>query len=83
MASFHLLYARSSVLVIVEGEMQRLLCSLWREEAGQDLIEYSLFLCFVVLFCATFLGYFHSSLASIWHVSDNNIQQANVAAGGS
>ena len=62
--------------------MQRLLCNLWREEAGQDLVEYSLFVCFVALFCAMFLGYFHTSLASIWHVSDNNIQQATVAAGG-
>ena len=29
--------------------MQQLLCSLWREEDGQDLIEYSLLITFIAI----------------------------------
>jgi Flp pilus assembly pilin Flp len=62
--------------------MQQFLCNLWCEEDGQDLIEYSLFLCFVALACTAFLGIFRPSVTTIWQVSNNNLQQAGNAASG-
>ena len=63
--------------------MQQLVSSFWREEDGQDLMEYSLFLCFIALACTAFLGIFHPSVTAIWQVTNNNIQQANAFATGS
>jgi Flp pilus assembly pilin Flp len=63
--------------------MQESLCKFWCEEDGQDLMEYSLFLCFFTLACCAFLGIFHPSITYMWTVSNNNIQQANTVAAGS
>ena len=80
MATYRLPRAHSSVLIAVEAEMRQFLCSFWREQDGQDLMEYSLFLCFVALACTAFLGIFHPSVTTIWQVSNNNLRQANNAA---
>jgi Flp pilus assembly pilin Flp len=63
--------------------MQHFLCKLWREDDGQDLMEYSLFLCFVALACTAFLGIFHPSVTTIWQTSNNNLQTAGSFASGS
>jgi Flp pilus assembly pilin Flp len=63
--------------------MQQFLRKLWREEYGQDLTEYSLFICFVALACTAFLGIFHPSVTSIWTTTNNNIQQAGSFASAS
>jgi Flp pilus assembly pilin Flp len=60
--------------------MRQFLCSFWCEQDGQDLTEYSLFLCFVALACTAFLGMFHPSISTIWQVSNNSLRQANNAA---
>ncbi|HEY1161068.1 MAG TPA: Flp family type IVb pilin [Terracidiphilus sp.] len=61
--------------------MQQFLRNLWREDGGQDLIEYSLLVTFIALVCTGFLGILGPSVTTIWQVNNNNIQQARVAAG--
>lgn len=63
--------------------MQQFLYSFWREEDGQDLIEYSLLITFIAIACAALLGSGRPMVNSIWQVSNNNLQLANVASGGS
>jgi Flp pilus assembly pilin Flp len=63
--------------------MHQFFHSFWLEEDGQDLMEYSLFLCFVALACTAFLAIFHPSISTIWQSSSNNLQQANTVASGS
>ncbi|MGA2194811.1 MAG: Flp family type IVb pilin [Bryobacteraceae bacterium] len=60
--------------------MQQFVRKFWCEEDGQDLMEYSLFLCFVALACTAFLGIFHPSVTTIWQVSSNSLHSANNAA---
>jgi Flp pilus assembly pilin Flp len=63
--------------------MQQFFYNLWREEDGQDLIEYSLLITFIALACTSFLGIFRPSITTIWAVSNNNLQTANAFVAGS
>jgi len=80
MALYRLQLTDSSVLIAVEAGMHQFFHSFWLEEDGQDLMEYSLFLCFVALACTAFLGIFHPSVTTIWQVSSNSLHSANNAA---
>jgi Flp pilus assembly pilin Flp len=52
------------------------------EDAGQDLIEYTLLLAFVALASAAlFLGA-GGSVAGIWNTTNSRLDQANSIAGG-
>jgi len=52
----------------------------WKEEQGQDLIEYTLLMAFVALASAAlFLGA-GGSIKGIWQVTNNQLVQANVMA---
>jgi len=62
--------------------MRQLLYNFWREQDGQDLMEYSLFLCFVALACTAFLGIFHNSIVTIWTTTNSTVQQAGSGASG-
>ena len=62
--------------------MQRLLWNLWREEDGQDLIEYSLLITFIAIATAAMVGSGQNAIRSIWTTSNSNIQAANAVAGG-
>jgi Flp pilus assembly pilin Flp len=60
--------------------MRQLLWSLWREEDGQDLIEYSLLITFIAIATAALVGSGQNSIRSIWTTSNSNIQAANSAS---
>jgi Flp pilus assembly pilin Flp len=66
----------------MEAVMQQFLYNFWREEDGQDLVEYSLLITFIAIACAALLGSGRPMVNSIWQVSNNNLQLANVASGG-
>ena len=60
--------------------MKLLLATLWNDESGQDLIEYTLLIAFVALASAAlFLGA-GGSIRGIWSVSSSQLDEANEAA---
>ena len=61
----------------------RLLRSLWREDEGQDLIEYTLLIAFLALATAGFFGLGRSSIEGIVSTSNSQIVYANNLASGS
>ena len=63
--------------------MRQFVYNFWRQEDGQDLMEYSLLITFLALACTAFLGIFNPSIAGIWSVNNNNLQQANTFSAGS
>jgi Flp pilus assembly pilin Flp len=60
--------------------MRQLLLNFWREETGQDLIEYSLLITFIAIACAAMMAAPQGAVRGIWHVSNNQLAQANVTA---
>ena len=63
--------------------MKTYLRSLLQVEQGQDLIEYTLLLAFVVLASAALFISAGGSIAGIWGQANGILSNANVAAGGS
>ena len=58
----------------------RLLTNIWKDESGQDLIEYTLLMAFVALASAAlFLGA-GGSIKGIWTVSNSQLAAANTSA---
>ena len=57
--------------------MAQRLRSLWREEDGQDLIEYSLLIAFLALACVSFFSMGQSSIAGIVNTSTSQIVAGN------
>jgi len=55
----------------------------FRDERGQDVVEYSLLLAFVVLASAALLIINAQSVMGIWTASNSLISTANTAASGS
>ncbi len=60
--------------------MQHFLNRLWREEDGQDLIEYTLLITFIAIATAAVVGQGQNSIRSIWSSSNSTITQANTSA---
>ena len=60
--------------------MHELLQRVWREEDGQDLIEYSLLITFIAVATAAVIGSGQNVLRSIWGTSNSTIAQANTSA---
>lgn len=54
----------------------------WRDEQGQDLIEYTLLMAFVVLACAGLMTSGGDAIAGIWHQNTNNVDIGNAVAAG-
>ena len=54
----------------------------WREECGQDLIEYSLLITFIAIACLALVGSGRPAVNSIWQAGNNQLTQANGQAGG-
>lgn len=52
---------------------------LWREDDGQDLVEYTLLLAFVVITSAALLLTNQAAINTIWLVTDNNLSAARSA----
>jgi Flp pilus assembly pilin Flp len=63
--------------------MAAYLRNFWREDDGQDLIEYSLLITFIAIACAAIIGAGRPAVNSIWHTSNNQLLQANGTAAGS
>jgi Flp pilus assembly pilin Flp len=57
--------------------MQQLLWNLWREEDGQDLIEYSLLITFIAIATAAMVGSGQNAIRSIWGTSNSQLVAAN------
>jgi Flp pilus assembly pilin Flp len=56
------------------------LCNFWKDEQGQDLIEYSLLMAFVALASAAlFLGA-GKSISGIWSTTSSQLVAANTSA---
>ena len=57
--------------------MAQQLRNLWREEAGQDLIEYSLLIAFLAMACIAFFSMGNSSIAGIVNTSTSQLVAGN------
>jgi Flp pilus assembly pilin Flp len=58
----------------------RWLTAFWKDESGQDLIEYTLLLAFVALASAALFIGAGNSVKGIWSVSNSQLAAANVSA---
>lgn len=62
--------------------MTSLILGFWRDERGQDLIEYSLLMTFIAIACLAYLGLGHSATAGIASTANSNLTAANILIGG-
>ena len=60
--------------------MHQLFHRVWLDEDGQDLIEYSLLLTFIVIATAAVIGQGQNAIRAIWGTSNSTIAQANTSA---
>ena len=60
--------------------MLHLMRKFWRDESGQDLIEYTLLLAFVCLAASTLFVGSGKSVSGIWTVANTRLAAANTAA---
>lgn len=54
----------------------------WRDETGQDLIEYTLLMTFIVLATFAFIGSGRPMVNAIWGTANTHLGVANQAAAG-
>ena len=66
--------------VLAEGIVKRLLMAFWRDDQGQDLIEYTLLLAFVCLATAALFISSGGSLSGIWITANSQLTVANAAS---
>ena len=59
----------------------RRLCEFWRDEQGQDLIEYTLLIAFVALASAALFIGAGGSISSIWTTTNTHLSNAATASG--
>lgn len=64
----------------ISEKMKYLLEQSWRDESGQDLVEYSLLLAFVVVVSAALFMVNGASVTTIWTATNNNLSAAKTAA---
>jgi Flp pilus assembly pilin Flp len=63
--------------------MRQALRGLWREEEGQDLIEYTLLLAFMLLCSLAMIGFGSDSMKGILSTSNSQVALGNkIASGG-
>ena len=60
-----------------------LLRQLWKDEQGQDLIEYTLLMAFLALASAALFIGAGGSVNGIWNIANSRLVQANTCAAGS
>ncbi len=60
--------------------MKSLLIRLWKDDQGQDLIEYTLLMAFVALASAALFIGAGGSISGIWSVSNSQLAAANTSA---
>ena len=56
------------------------LLAFWKEEDGQDLVEYSLLLAFIALAAVALLGTAKTTINGLWTSVTTNLNTANTAA---
>ena len=56
------------------------LLTFWKEEDGQDLVEYSLLLAFIALAAVALLGSVKGSINTMWTTINSTMTNANTAA---
>jgi Flp pilus assembly pilin Flp len=61
--------------------MQSLL-HFWRDESGQDLIEYSLLITFIAIACLALIGAGRPSVNAIWLATNSELTTAGSATNG-
>src|SRR5437762_8665241 len=61
----------------VEAPMHRIVYKFWRDEEGQDLIEYSLLMTFIAIACLAFIGSGRGAVQGIWSSSNSQVAAAN------
>jgi Flp pilus assembly pilin Flp len=59
-----------------------LLLHFWRDESGQDLIEYSLLITFIAIACLALIGAGRPSVNAIWIGTNSQLSAAGSAASG-
>jgi Flp pilus assembly pilin Flp len=52
----------------------------WKDEAGQDLVEYTLLLAMVCLASAALMIGSGEAVSTIWHTTNNNLSSAHSTA---
>jgi len=52
-------------------------CGFWRDEAGQDIIEYTLLMTFIVLATFAFIGSGKPMVNAIWGSANTHLDTAN------
>lgn len=60
--------------------MRETLCGFWRDETGQDLIEYTLLMAFVALASAALFISSGASVSAIWSTTNTQLSAAASAA---
>jgi Flp pilus assembly pilin Flp len=73
---------REWAVIPKEAQMAQYLHYFWREDDGQDLIEYSLLITFIAIACAALIGSGRSAVNSIWTSTNSHLGVANTQAGG-
>ena len=59
-----------------EEYLKNIILKLWREESGQDLIEYTLLMAFIALASAAIFIGAGSSISTIWSSASTNLATA-------
>jgi Flp pilus assembly pilin Flp len=54
----------------------------WNEEEGQDIIEYSLLMVFIVIACISVFGSGQPAIKTLWDANQNRLVEASAAAAG-
>ena len=66
-----------------EALMAQRLCSFWNEQDGQDIIEYSLLICFIAIAVMFVMGTTKPAVNAIWQSSNSDLAQGLATASGS
>ncbi len=69
-----------SVLILEEALMGQWICRLWTEQDGQDIIEYSLLICFIALAVMWFIGSTRPAVNGVWTNGNSHLTEALDAA---
>jgi len=56
--------------------MGQLICSLWNEQDGQDIIEYSLLICFIAIAVMWVIGSTRPAVNAVWTNGNSHLSEA-------
>jgi len=56
--------------------------NVWRDQEGQDIIEYTLLMFFIVIACISVFGNGQPAVKGIWDANTNRLAQASMAVVG-